>query len=155
MAWKIGSYSASKGQLTKTLSLYLGLRAPRGPRAATRPFDIDYFDLRATFFAVADFLIAYAALYARRTSPFFATGDDFIVRTRTVIKKDYTPSLVLSIPTASAQEFEDRMSVLRPSQGQGLLGELPELANGMNQISQTVLAILESLANAVLHNPPF
>jgi len=52
-------------------------------------------------------------------------------------------------------QFLDRMSILRPSQGQRLFGELPELANGMNQISQPVLAIPESLANAVLHNPPF
>jgi hypothetical protein len=62
--------------LTKTLSSYLGLSAARELRG------IDYFDLRAAFFAIADLdLIADAALYARLTSVFLATGDDFIVRT--------------------------------------------------------------------------
>ena len=95
MAWNIGSYSASKGQLTKMLSLYLRFGAARGPRARTRPYGIDYFDLPATFFA--DFLMACAALLARWTSAFFATGEDFIVRTRTVISRDYASRLVLSI----------------------------------------------------------
>ena len=49
MAWNIGSYSASKGQLTKMLSLYLRFGAARGPRARTRPFGIDYFDLACDF----------------------------------------------------------------------------------------------------------
>ncbi len=56
--------------------VWLGLSAARELRG------IDYFDLRAAFFAIADLdLIADAALYARLTSVFLATGDDFIVRT--------------------------------------------------------------------------
>jgi hypothetical protein len=64
--------------LPKTLSAYLGLGAARGLRG------IDHFDLRAAFLAgaVASLdLITAAALDARLTSVFFATGDDFIVRT--------------------------------------------------------------------------
>jgi hypothetical protein len=77
------------------VSLYLRFGAARGPRARTRPFGIDYFDLPATFFA--DFLMACAALLARWTSAFFATGEDFIVRTRIVISRGYASRLVLSI----------------------------------------------------------
>ena len=84
-----------EGAIDEMLSLYLRFGAARGPRARTRPFGIDYFDLPATFFA--DFLMACAALLARWTSAFFATGEDFIVRTRTVMSRDYASRLVLSI----------------------------------------------------------
>ena len=60
----------------------MGLGTARELRVSTRHLGIDYFALLAVFLTGADLdLIADAALDARLTSPFFATGDDFIVRT--------------------------------------------------------------------------
>jgi hypothetical protein len=84
-----------EGAIDENAVVVSSLRSGPRTRARTRPFGIDYFDLPATFFA--DFLMACAALLARWTSAFFATGEDFIVRTRTVISRVYASRLVLSI----------------------------------------------------------
>src|SRR4029077_11149254 len=114
----MGSYSESKGQLTKTLSSYLGLSAARELRG------IDYSDMRAAFFAIADLdLIADAALYARLTSVFLATGDDFIVRTVMTenrpspsrFAKRKRPELEIAVPAPTSIPY--RPELLRATTG--------------------------------------
>jgi hypothetical protein len=128
MAWKIGSYSESKGQLTKTLSAYLGLGAAQGLRG------IDHFDLRAAFLAgaVAGLdLITAAALDARLTSVFFATGDDFIVRT--VIRENRTGSS--SFAKRKRQEFETAVSALIALQLQKSIRPINRLVQFLKSVS--------------------
>jgi len=62
---------------------------------------LNYFAFLAVFLARALDLITDAALYARLTSFFFATGDDFIVRTKAMrkhkTKRAYTSSRIAMV----------------------------------------------------------